>query len=56
MIATENVPEKVFEAVNTSTFPLEQSDLGGIGDKFNALADESAENEFKRMLQSGGLW
>ena len=55
VIATENFPEKVFEPVNTFTFPLEQSDLTGIGDRLNALGDESAENEFERMLKSEGL-
>jgi len=56
VIATENVPEKVFEAVNVSAFPIEQSDLAGIGDKLCALGDESAEDEFERMIKSEGLW
>lgn len=56
VIATENVAEKVYEAVNTPAFPLEQSDLAGIGEKLSVLGDETAEDEFDRWLKSEGLW
>lgn len=55
VIASENVSEKAFEAVNTSAFPIEQSDLAGIGDKLSALGDETAEGEFEKFLKNEGL-
>lgn len=52
VIATENEKERFYEPVNVSTFPLENSDLGQIADKLNALGSEVAEDEFFKFLKN----
>jgi hypothetical protein len=51
VIATENVTEKYYEAVNVSAFPLEHSDLSEVGLKLNSLGCDMAEDEFLKMLE-----
>jgi hypothetical protein len=55
-IATENVAERVFEAVNVSRFPVEHQDLAAIGAKLSTLGDGLTEAEIEKFLDSEGLW
>ncbi len=55
VITTENVPERLFEPVNVSCFPLEAGDMAGVGAKLSALGDGLAEDEFEEFLRSEGL-
>lgn len=55
-IATENVAERVFEAVPVSRFPIEHEDLVAIGIKLNTLGDGLSEDEIENFLKSEGLW
>jgi hypothetical protein len=55
-IATENVPERVFESVNVSSFPVEQGDLESIGVKLAALGDNLTTDEIEEFFKSEGLW
>jgi hypothetical protein len=56
VIATENVAERVFEDVNLSRFPLEGTDMAGVGAKLSALGDGLAEDEIEQWLKDEGLW
>jgi hypothetical protein len=56
VIAAENVPERLFEPVNVSCFPLEAGDMACVGSKLAALGDGLAEDEFEQWLKDEGLW
>lgn len=55
-IATENVPERVFESVNVSSFPVEHADLEGIGVRLQTLGSGLTEDEIEEFFKSEGLW
>jgi hypothetical protein len=55
-IAAENIPERVFEDVNLSRFPVEVEDMAGIGSKLYALGEEFTENEVEKWLKAEDLW
>lgn len=55
-IACESVPERVFESVNVSSFPVEQGDLECIGVKLEALGDNLKTDEIEEFFKSEGLW
>jgi hypothetical protein len=57
VIAAENVPERLFEDVNLSRFPLEgQGDMVAIGSKLSSLGEGLSEDEIEQWLKSEGLW
>ena len=55
-VATLNVPERVYESVSVSNFPVENEDLVAIGAKLSILGDGMSENELDQWLKSEGLW
>lgn len=55
-ICMENVPERVFESVNVSSFPVEQGDLESIGVRLGALGDNLTTDEIEEFFKSEGLW
>ncbi len=56
VVATENVPERVYESVNASTFPAEPGDLAEIGSKLQALGDDMAKADIAKMFEADDLW
>jgi hypothetical protein len=50
-IATENVDEGVFEAVNASHFPVGLADIAAIGCKLQAVAGHLGESEMDKFLE-----
>ena len=50
VLAAENVAEGVFEDVNASQFPLENSDLVDIASKLHALGGDLSESDFRKLF------